>query len=481
MIKSRLKLFATAILTTMFLCCLPAKATRLSVEMRKAVENAFDAPRVRLDGSLETAKGDLYLVLVPPGGGTKKGKVEVLDFFREQNSKQSDIIFYSNGWAHVRLTRKGTASTIAVPKDLPEKVRKKLMTLRFPSDLIVPENFTLSKSLKSLGQDISVSVVEDDLIDNPSFGKAPGAKSVPVYSGSGTVFLTSITAGSITMLDGKTLEKVAEFPTEGTPCSMDFVDGKLYIADQAKNRILILDPTARKFLGQFDLPPKTAPKGLVAMPTGQWLYASDSRGGNIVSVEIATGKLLMKTKVRPGPGHMAITPDGAFLLVLNATSGEVTIISTSNQRVAAIVKVGDLPSCLAISPEGKTAYISNRISNSVSVLDIARHQIVGTIKTGEAPTGVAMSTNGKKLFVANGRQNTITVYDTVSLVKLGEAHLPDKVKFPGALCLLPAGNRLVVLGQEGDGVAILDTEKMEFEPPISLGHPFHEVVWEPIR
>ncbi len=45
----------------------------------------------------------------------------------------------------------------------------------------------------------------------------------------------------------------AEFPTEGTLSQMVAVGGFLYISDQAKARVLILDPNKREFVGQIDL------------------------------------------------------------------------------------------------------------------------------------------------------------------------------------------------------------------------------------
>ncbi len=447
--------------------------------MQKAVEAQFVNAKIRLDGSAETAGGALFLPLLPVSPGNKKGKVEVDSLYPE--GKNPDIVFYSNGWAHIKLTHKGEASTISLAKEIPDKIRKKLDSLHFPSDLIVPQGFVLPRSLKGLTQTLgTISLVDDAAFYAPDFGTKPKAASRENYKGNGTLFLTSITAGSITMLDGKTLEKIAELPTEGTPCSLDLCNGQIYVTDQAKSRLLVIDPLTRKFAGQVNLAPRSAPKGVAALPNGKWIYVSESGAGDVVSIETATGKVLVKTKTHPGPGRLAVTPDGTFLFVLNVTSGEVTMMSTYNQQVVSTIKTGGMPTSIVISHDSKQAYVTNRMSNTVSVIDVPYHRVMKVINTGQSPTGIALNADSSHLFVASGRDNTITEYDTKTLAKLREVHTPTDVDFPGYMCMLPDNKRLLICSQQTDALVVLDIEKMEFEAPIGLGHPHHEAVWEPV-
>lgn len=459
--------------------CSPAYATRLPEELTKLTATTFPGAKVRLDGGVETQPGEIYLLLVSADKAAKKGKVEV-EWALPQGANKPDALFYNNGWAHIRVKKKNEASTLAFPAELPEKLKKKIASYRFPSDLIVPEGFVLPRSFQPFTIDVPhVSLVDDAVFARDDFGLKKSAQAKSNYKGAGTVFLTSVTSGSITMLDGKTLNKLAEFPTEGTPGSMEFANGNLYIADQAKNRVLILDPVAKRFAGQIDLLPRTAPKGIAALPTGKWLYVSESAANDVAVIETATGKVLLKTKVKPGPGRLALTRDGAFLVVLNVTSHEITIISTYNQRVISSVKVGDMPTALVISNDGKTVYVVNRMSSSVSVVDIAKHTVVGTIKTGLSPTAVAISADDSKLYVVAGRENSITEYDTRSLAKLREMHLPVDIEFPGSICLMPDGKRILVTGQQSDSVAVVNVDSFEIEKRTPVGHAHHEALWIP--
>lgn len=464
-------------------CASGSLATRLSPEVVKAAQSVAADAKVRLDGALQTKNGGLYLLLKPSEAGGKKpikdkGSVESV-FPDKASGKVPDVILYSNGLAHVRVVNKGEATTLALT-GLPEKIHKTLMELRFPSDLIVPNGFVMPRSMKALIAEVpTISLLDDAIIIRPDFGQKQKPVPRAQYKGSGSVFLTSITTGSITMLDGKSLNKVAEFPTEGTPTGMDFVNGQLYIVDQAKNRVLVLDPAGRKFNGQIDLNVRSAPKGIAALPTGKWMYVSESAASDIAVVELETGKVLMRTKVHPGPGRIALTPDGIFLVVLNVTSGEVTVISTYNQKVVSTLKVGDMPTSLVISADSKTAYVTNRMSNTVTFIDISKRQIIGHLKVGNGPTAVALSPEGDKLYVACGRDNTVTVYDTKTKEQVRQMHLPVDIEFPGSLCMLPNGKQLLVSSQQGQTLGVINTESMELERSANLGHAHHDAVWVP--
>lgn len=458
----------------------PSFGTRLSPELNKSALNAVPNASIRLDGALQTKDGRMYLLLMPPDAAAKKGREKADVVAVLPDPQHPDLILYANGWAHVRVLPKGEAATIAVPHDLAEKYKKQLLGLRFPSDLIVPQGFVLPRSWKPLITDVpTISLLDDAIVASPDFGVKKKAVPRSQYKGSGSVFLTSVTAGSITMLDGKSLNKVAEFPTEGTPCGMELVNGQLYVVDQAKNRVLILDPGGRKFNGQIDLATKSAPKGIAALQDGKWMYVSESGASDIAVIELGSGKVLMKTKVHPGPGKIALTPDGVYLVVLNVTSGEVSIISTYNQKVVSTVKVGDMPTSLVISNDGKLAYVTNRMSNSVSVLDIAKHAVLHTVKVGQSPAGIALNPDNSKLYVANGRDNTITAYDTKTYQEIAQMHLPIEIEFPGSLCMLPKGDKMLVSSQQGDALGIIDLARMEVERRTNLGHAHHDAVWVP--
>lgn len=474
MLVVRVVIFCLLLLSCVF-PSLPAVATRLPAEVRQQALSAWTGGNVRLDGSIALPDGSIALPLVPVSGAKKSGAAVKFP----DNSELPLMMFYENGWGHLRCAKKGAVLTVLLPAAVPEPILKRLMATKFPPDLIVPEGLVLPKSLKSLIGDLNITVMDDVAIARPEFGQPRSLAPTKSYSGAGTYAFISVSKGTITLFDGKNFSKLAEFPTEGTPCGMEFIGGKLYITDQAKNRVLLLDPATRKFLGQIDLAIGSTPKGIAGMPDGKWIYVSESGPSNIAVIETATGRLLLKTKVATGPGRLVVTPDGVYLIVLNVTSGEVSIISTYNQKVVGSIKTGAVPTGIAINGAQKLAYVSNRGSDSVSVIDISKRTVVQTIKTGAGPTGLALSKDGNTLFVACGRDNTVLVFDTKTLARTKEVKLPLDIDFPGTVCVTPDGKLLVVTSQQTDTVGLYDTESLELKQQLRVGHPTHDVLWVP--
>jgi len=494
-----------------FVSCLVATssvaafATRLPADLKPLLLNRFPECKVRPDGGIETKRNETFLPLVPGKPPDKPVKPALVEKFPTLGDS-ADILSYSNGWCFLRVAKKPLGRTVLFPATISEGLRKRVLACKFPGDLIVPDNFSVPRSLKSLLGDLAIPVEEPGgiiTLHGRTVGntKAPAplakliavAPKIGIYAPqlpvpgaaeknevettvSSYVFVTSPGTGTITMLDGPSLKKVMEFPTEGTPEGMAYAEGKLYIADQSKNRILILDPRKKQFLGQIDLPAKSAPKGISALPNGKLLYVSESEANNVDVVETLTGKVLLKTKVSAGPGRVAVSPNGNIVGVLNVPAGKLTLISTANQKVLAVVAVGSMPNALAFSADSSLVYVSNRISNTVSIVDLNRKVVAATLKTGLGPTGLALSGDGK-LFVANAKDNQIQVFDVTKKEKLKEIKLPLDVDFPGSLIITPDGQHIIVSSASTEAVGFLNLTKLEFESQPVIGHTSDELLW----
>jgi YVTN family beta-propeller protein len=456
----------------------PVMATRLPPDTKKTVQEIFPAGNVRLDGSVELPDHSFLLPLIPSVNPLRRMKSDGIQKF-PANAAEPDLIIYENGWAHFRTRRKGSTVTLAFPDDVPEATKKRLLTMKLPDDLIVPQGLMLPKSMKTIIGDLEIPIAEDVELMQPQFGKKADRAPTPPYQGAGTFAFVSIKDGTIILMDGKTFTKIAEFPTEGTPSSMTYVDGKLYIADQAKNRILLLDPQARKFLGQIDLPPGSAPRGIVSLPNGKSIYVAFSGSSQVGMVDVESGKLLFKIKVPIGPSRLAVTPDGTYVVALSVTAANLSVITSYNQSSTGSVRTGSVPTGLVLHPTAKTAYVSNRMANTVSIIDLSNRTVLNTIKTGASPTGLAISASGDKLYVAHGRDNTIGIFDTKTLQKLNEVKLPLDVDFPHEICLSPDGKHLLISSQQTDTVGVLDTTTLEFTKQVQVGHTTQEVIWVP--
>lgn len=456
-----------------------ANATRLSEDFKQVVEADFPGVRVRMDGALELTSGELLLPVLPGGINVPKWS-KPQEEFTYPDKTNPELVLYNNGWTYLKVVRKGHINTFVLPPSLTERSRKRILSGNFPEDLIVPENFVLPKVYKEVVGDLQIKLMDEGEISKLEAEK-PVAHHAQTPSGHGVYVVNSLHSGTLVLLDEHKLNKLTEFPTEGTLSQMIAIGNNLYVSDQAKARVLILDPSKREFVGQIDLEPKSAPKGLAALPNGQLIYVAESASNDIAIIETASKKVLLRTKVPPGPGRMVVTPNGYHLLVLNTASGHLTIISTGNQSISGSVKVGGMPTAMVVSNDSKRVYITNRLSNNVSVVDLAAKQVVATIPTGNAPTGLVLSRDNTKLYVACARENAIYIFDLGNNGKSGEVKLPLDLEFPGNLELTPDGKKLFVTSEAAEALGLMNLETLTFDAQAHLGHTSHDIIWVPVN
>jgi len=511
----------------------PACATRPPENIKDSIKQTFPNARVRLDGVVEKTDGTLYIPLIPKTVNAKSAPG-----LSAKYPAQTPVLFaFSNGWYYLKLSDKDGKKVLALPA-LKDDEKKKIAACMLPPDLIVPLNMFVSPELKASIGEVRVPILGTPAPTSTTVGntppaggetKAPAGKpgatkaatgkpgtaiqpagkpattspaqtsQLPVdrvdeqpverhetAGADGLVAVTSPQTGKIALLSSS-MNKLGELPTDGTPGGMATAGGKLFIADQTKNRILIVDPQKREFAGQIDFPPGSSPKDVAAQADGTFLYVSECAANKIAIVELATQKILMHTLVPAGPTRMEVAPNGYTLLVLNVPAGKVSFISTLNQKLVGVVGVfptvvevgAGVPSDVMISKDSRTAYVSNRLSNTVSVIDVTQKRVLRTMPTGEGPTGMALSKDGTRLFVANAKENSISVFDLKSNTKIKDVSLPIDVEFPSDIMLMPDGQRMLVTSAATDTLGMLNVETLEFEKQQTLGCTSVDLIWVP--
>jgi YVTN family beta-propeller protein len=458
----------------------PVSATRPPATLKVTLQQTFPNARVRLDGVIEKSDGSLFIPLIPKAVNLKAAP----GLISKYPPKAPVLYSFSNGWHYLKLEDKDNKKILALPAGLKEEEKKKLTACTLPPDLIVPTGMFVSPELKPTLGELTIAVVGEAA----STSNSANANSKPqltiktpiaTNSTTGIIAVTSPQTGKITLLGSTNLDKLIELPTDGTPGGMATAGGKLYIADQTKHRVLIVDPVKKEFCGQIDFPPGSGPKDVASQLDGTFLYVSECAANKIAVVELASQKVLMRTLVPAGPTRLELTPNGYTLVVLNVPAGKVSFISTLNQKLLGVCQVGHMPSNIFITKDSRTAFVTNRMSNTISVIDIAQKKVVRTMPTGESPTGIAVSPDETKLFVANAKENTVSVFDLSNMEKIKDIILPIDVEFPGDLLLVPDNRRMLVTSAATDTLGMLNLETLEFEKQPALGCTSVDLLWIP--
>jgi YVTN family beta-propeller protein len=207
---------------------------------------------------------------------------------------------------------------------------------------------------------------------------------------------------------------------------------KIVIADRQNDAITIVDPVARKTIGELDLRPgknDPAEHGVAGGEYPDWVrikgsdtaYVSSERDREVVQVDIAgVARVVARVAIQGVPNRMVLNADQSLLYVAADDSDLVSVIDTKTGLLAETIPVaappgifgnpqrfkGVAPNSLAISPDGGTLYVTDGGDNALSIVRLggtAPHYVAGLVPTGWYPNSV--SAVGDMIYVVNGRSD----------------------------------------------------------------------------
>jgi YVTN family beta-propeller protein len=214
------------------------------------------------------------------------------------------------------------------------------------------------------------------------------------------------------------------------------------------------------------------------------LYVSDERGGTVVVVDAASGRIEGRIAVGKRPRGLALAPDGRYLYV--ALSGTaiggpgvdesslpppdrradgIGVIDVRTLKLVRTLQSGPDPETFAVAPNGKTIYVSNEDSGGLSAVDIASGQVRGTAKVGSEPEGVAVRPDGGVVYVACEGDASVYALDAVTLKPLGRMSTRSR---PRAITFSLDGHTGFVSNEVGKAITVFDARQQTVLQTIDL-------------
>jgi YVTN family beta-propeller protein len=172
------------------------------------------------------------------------------------------------------------------------------------------------------------------------------------------VYVSSEEDHKITVIDTTTNKQVGTFNVGQRPRFTEFSDdgSMAFVSAENDGTITVADARAHKVLRTIKLAGElTRPVGMAISHDGKQLYTVTGRAKNLLSVDIATGKVLGTVEVGARPWGVAISPDGATLFTANGSSNDVTVVDAATLKVVSRIPAGDSPWGLIVvpTPSGK--------------------------------------------------------------------------------------------------------------------------------
>jgi YVTN family beta-propeller protein len=144
--------------------------------------------------------------------------------------------------------------------------------------------------------------------------------------------------------------------------------------------------------------PGSTPAAIAITPDRKTAYITDSIGGGVYPLDLATNTFGPVISVGLQPFGIAITPDGKAAYVTNYTSHDVTPINLLTNTTGASIPVGTNPFSIAITPDGTKAYVTNSTDLSITPINLMTNTPEPLILLPQGPLGIAMAPDGKTVY-----------------------------------------------------------------------------------
>ena len=224
--------------------------------------------------------------------------------------------------------------------------------------------------------------------------------------------VTADLAAELVVVSPQTGRVLGRVPTAGGPRSIQTVGFDAVVAHTALGRLSIVggrEPRVRRTVEGFEQPRYTA-----GSPDGRYAYVTDSGRGELVTVELKTGRITARTRVGGPARHLSISANGRWLWVALGSSAERIVVLELVNRARPYARhtfTTPLPvHDVAIEPRGRRVWVSSGLhgNDELLVYDAAARSVLVRLPAGAPPQHVSFGMNAA--FVTSGDDGVLRVF-----------------------------------------------------------------------
>jgi len=241
-----------------------------------------------------------------------------------------------------------------------------------------------------------------------------------------------------------------------------------------------------------------SPTALAVSPDSKLLYVACATANCVLCFDSTKRDILTSIPMPESPLGLTLSSNGSRLFVTCAApESKVCVVDTAKAAIVKTIAAGHTTMDPVLAPDGKTLYVCNRFNNDIGVIDLAIGKEVKRIPVQREPFAEAITPDGKFLLVANhlpgGRADSNYVAAVVSVIDLAAGRVVKEISLPNGSASLknirisPDGKYAAVvhvvsrflqpttnifMGEiNGNGLSILDLDRMEFSGAVLLDDP----------
>ncbi|MEE6167027.1 MULTISPECIES: YncE family protein [unclassified Mycolicibacterium] len=323
----------------------------------------------------------------------------------------------------------------------------------------------------------------------------PGGLSVPVRVGLiGALMSVTLVGGCTNRTDART---AASSTTEqkATPATavvsnlnvgifpsrmaIDPDAHKLYVAGMGEPTVL--DTTTRNKVGAIALGGGSyILDGIAIDRSGQKLYLAGVSGtdGNVLVVDLASGRVTGTIAVGDSPGGLLLGPDEKTLYVQYSGENTLKTIDVVSEKVTGAVELSESVEAMALSPVNHTIYAAGNGSSDLLVIDTAANKVSDTVKLPDQADDVAVDPKSGTV-IAVGYNGHVMSVDPTTRAVVDSTPL-GAVSSDRSLSVDPAAHAIYVTTKEQKTVSVIDADTHTLTTTVPLDDEPQHVVADPL-
>jgi len=147
------------------------------------------------------------------------------------------------------------------------------------------------------------------------------------------IFVSDELGSAVTVIDARTDKFVTRIETGGEVGNVryDAASGNVYVPVQSCNELIEVDSVSSEVRARYELTGCDHPHGFIVAPNGGIGYASCDGNDELITVALATGRLLNVQPVAHDPDVLAVDP-GDNRLYVASESGNLSIYDIANPK-----------------------------------------------------------------------------------------------------------------------------------------------------
>jgi DNA-binding beta-propeller fold protein YncE len=178
------------------------------------------------------------------------------------------------------------------------------------------------------------------------------------------------------------------------------------------------------------------------------VYATATGDNELVTVDAARNRIVMRAPTGDFPDGVAYDPDHALLFVSDKNAGSITVVSADTGRVTDTIKVAGETGNVAYDPAARLVYAAARTPDSLVAIDPATAKLTNRIRLSgcEGAHGISIDAATERVFIACERNALLVTVDLTRSTQTADASVgrgPDVLAYDQSL------RRLYVASESG--------------------------------